>query len=76
MSKRLLLAAAALLALPATANAQSDWFGSTYQTYPGFYIGAEGGLNWLLNNQSYIMDTGWALGGKVGYDLVGPRVEV
>src|SRR5258707_14334437 len=76
MSKRLLLAAAALVALPATANAQSDWFSATQPTYQGFYIGAQGGLNWLLNNQSYIMDTGWTLGGKVGYDFVGPRVEV
>ena len=76
MSKRLLLAAAALLALPASANAQSDWFAASQPTYQGFYIGAQGGLNWLLNNQSYIMDTGWTLGGKVGYDFVGPRVEV
>ena len=22
------------------------------------------------------MDTGWAVGGKVGYDFVGPRVEL
>ena len=29
MSKKLLLAAAVMLALPATANAQSDWFSST-----------------------------------------------
>jgi hypothetical protein len=29
-----------------------------------------------LNNNSYIMQTGWAAGGKVGYDFVGPRVEV
>ncbi|HXC77573.1 MAG TPA: OmpA family protein [Candidatus Acidoferrum sp.] len=76
MSKRLLLATAALLALPTAANAQSDWFTATQPTYQGFYIGAQGGLNWLLNNQSYIMDTGWALGGKVGYDFVGPRVEL
>ena len=76
MSKRLLLAAAAVLALPATANAQSDWFAASQPTYQGFYIGAQGGLNWLLNNQSYVMDTGWTLGGKVGYDFVGPRVEV
>ena len=59
MSKRLLLAAAALLALPASAKAQSDWFSTTQPTYQGFYIGAQGGLNWLLNNQSYVMDTGW-----------------
>jgi OOP family OmpA-OmpF porin len=66
--KKSLLAAAAALVLPVAAQAQSP--------QPGFYIGAEGGLNWLLNNQSYIMDTGWAAGGKLGYDFVGPRVEL
>ena len=74
--KKLLLATALMFAVPAAANAQSDWFSSTYKTYPGVYIGAQGGLNWLLNNQSYVMDTGWAPGGKVGYDFVGPRVEL
>ena len=39
--KKALLAAAALVALPVMAQAQS--------AAPGFYIGAEGGLNWLLN---------------------------
>src|SRR5712675_1757292 len=79
MSKRLLLAAAALLALPATANAQdfwSSWFAPSVPTYQGFYIGAEGAANFLLNNNSYQMDTGWAAGGKIGYDFVGPRVEL
>jgi outer membrane protein OmpA-like peptidoglycan-associated protein len=76
MSKKALLAAAAILALPAAANAQSSWFSPSSPAYPGFYIGAQGGANWLLNNQSYIMDTGWTLGGKVGYDFVGPRVEL
>jgi len=70
MFKKSLLAAAAALVLPVAANAQ------TGTQYPGFYIGAEGGLNWLLNNNSYQMDTGWAAGGKIGYDFVGPRVEV
>jgi outer membrane protein OmpA-like peptidoglycan-associated protein len=74
--KKALLAAAALIALPAVANAQSSWFAPTGPTYPGIYIGAEGAANWLLNNNSYVMDTGWAAGGKVGYDFVGPRVEV
>ena len=69
MFKKSLLAAAAL-ALPVAANAQSG------TAYPGFYIGAEGGANWLLNNNSYQMDTGWAAGGKLGYDFVGPRVEL
>ena len=36
--KKLLMAAAAFVALPVMAQAQS-------QAYPGFYIGAEGGLN-------------------------------
>jgi outer membrane protein OmpA-like peptidoglycan-associated protein len=76
MSKKALLATAAILALPAAAaNAQSI-FDSTGPAYPGIYIGAEGGLNWLLNNQSYQMNTGWAVGGKIGYDFVGPRVEL
>jgi outer membrane protein OmpA-like peptidoglycan-associated protein len=68
MLKKSFLAGAVALALPVAAQAQG--------TYPGFYIGAEGGLNWLLNNRSYQMDTGWAAGGKLGYDFVGPRVEL
>src|SRR5258708_9969518 len=75
MSKKALLAAAGILGLPAAANAQS-LFDSAGPTYPGVYIGAEGGLNWLLNNNSYTMNTGWAVGGTVGYDFVGPRVEI
>jgi len=74
MSKKLLLAAA-IVALPAAANAQS-WFDNTMPTYPGVYFGAEGAANWLLNSGTYQMDVGWAAGGKIGYDLVGPRVEV
>ncbi len=76
MNKSAFLIAAAVLAAPTASHAQSSWFGGTNPTYPGFYIGAQGGLNWLLNNQSYVMDTGWAAGGKVGYDFVGPRFEV
>src|SRR3954451_22051073 len=73
--KNVLVGAVGLLALPiAAANAQSMF--TPGPTYPGFYIGAEGGLNWLLNNNSYQMDTGWAAGGKLGYDFVGPRVEL
>src|ERR1700761_4922021 len=77
--------AAALVVLPVASQAQS-------LQYPGFYVGAVGGLNWLLNSsnnasitatgvnastpisQSYA--TGWALGGVVGWDFVGPRVEL
>ena len=39
--KKALMAAAALVALPVMAQAQSP--------SPGVYIGAEGGVNWLLN---------------------------
>jgi outer membrane protein OmpA-like peptidoglycan-associated protein len=70
--KKALLAAAAIVALPVVAQAQS--------AAPGFYIGAEGGLNWLLNttinNTSVTPQTGFAAGGVVGYDFVGPRVEL
>jgi OOP family OmpA-OmpF porin len=73
--KNVLLGAVALVALPmAAANAQSLF--TPGQAYPGLYIGAEGGLNWLLNNNSYSMNTGWGAGGKIGYDFVGPRLEL
>jgi OmpA-OmpF porin, OOP family len=75
MKNKALVAAIAMVAFPAASQAQG-LFDNTMPTYPGFYIGAEGGLNWLLNNNSYIMNTGWAVGGKVGYDFVGPRIEV
>jgi len=74
--KKAAFAIAAAICLPTVAHSQSSWFEATNPTYQGFYIGAQGAANWLLNNQSYIMDTGWALGGKVGYDFVGPRVEL
>ncbi|WP_422000068.1 OmpA family protein [Reyranella sp.] len=77
--KKALMAAAALVALPAIAQAQSP--------APGVYIGAEGGLNWLLNFNAntnvaaapvvgVTPGTGWAAGGVIGYDFVGPRVEL
>jgi outer membrane protein OmpA-like peptidoglycan-associated protein len=70
--KKALLAAAAIVALPVMAQAQT--------AAPGFYIGAEGGLNWLLNttinNTSVTPQTGFAAGGVIGYDFVGPRVEL
>jgi outer membrane protein OmpA-like peptidoglycan-associated protein len=66
--KRVLLGSLALLVLPMAANAQD--------ANRGMYLGAEGGLNWLLNNNSYSMSTGWAAGGKIGYDFVGPRLEL
>ena len=78
--KKALMAAAAIVALPVMAQAQSP--------SPGVYIGAEGGLNWMLNFNatsqiapnftvvSVTPQTGWAAGGVIGYDFVGPRVEL
>jgi len=47
---------------------------------PGVYFGVQGGLNWLFNTtilgQNVSPQTGWALGGKFGYDFIGPRIEV
>jgi outer membrane protein OmpA-like peptidoglycan-associated protein len=72
--KNALLGAAALAVLPFAANAQSLFTPGTPS--PGFYLGGEGGLNWLLNSNNNNYNTGFAVGGKVGYDFVGPRVEL
>jgi OOP family OmpA-OmpF porin len=75
--KNVLVGAVALIALPVLAQAQ------TLQ-YPGFYAGIEGGGNYMFNTntptafgQSTIYpNIGWSAGGMVGYDFVGPRVEL
>jgi outer membrane protein OmpA-like peptidoglycan-associated protein len=75
--KKSLIAAAALVALPVGAQAQ------TLQ-YPGFYAGIEGGGNYMFQTnvptpfgQSTIYpNIGYSVGGMVGYDFVGPRVEL
>jgi OmpA-OmpF porin, OOP family len=77
MIKKALATAAALVALPVVTQAQS-------LQYPGFYIGAEGGGTWMFNTTSgtplgtgtIYPAIGWAVGGMVGYDFVGPRVEI
>jgi outer membrane protein OmpA-like peptidoglycan-associated protein/outer membrane protein W len=79
-----MVTAAAFAAMPVVAQAQS-------LQAPGVYVGIEGGLNWMLNNSMTptvnargttvqvnahgSFNTGWAVGGMVGYDFVGPRVE-
>ena len=74
--KKALLAAVALVAppvmTPTMATAQS--------ASQGFYVGLEGGANWLLNTTilgaAVTPQTGWAAGAVIGYDFVGPRVEL
>ncbi|MGE4078096.1 MAG: OmpA family protein [Reyranella sp.] len=78
--KKALVAAAALAAvLPSSGQAQN-------LQYEGFYISAEGGLNWMFNTTinfpnfgglvNVYPNTGWLVGGSIGYDFVGPRVEI
>ena len=78
MIKKVLVAAAAMIALPVMAQAQG-------LQYPGFYAGIEGGGTWMFNNNvttpfgasgTMYPQIGWAAGGMVGYDFVGPRVEI
>jgi outer membrane protein OmpA-like peptidoglycan-associated protein len=65
------------VALPVATQAQS-------LQYPGFYVGAEGGGTWMFNTTSgtplgtgtIYPSIGWAAGGMIGYDFVGPRVEI
>ncbi|WP_428685265.1 OmpA family protein [Reyranella sp.] len=67
-----LFAAAAFAALaPAAVHAQS------INAQEGFYIGAGGGASWFIGSNSNVNTwTGWAVGGKAGYDFVGPRLEL
>ena len=59
------------LLLPNVAGAQ------TINAQEGFYIGAGGGAAWFIGSNSNANTwTGWSVGGKVGYDFVGPRVEL
>ena len=43
--KKFLLATALTFAVPAAANAQSDWFSSTYKTYQGVLYRRPGRLS-------------------------------
>ncbi len=65
-------AAAAFMALaPVAAQAQ------TINAQEGFYIGAGGGAAWFIGSNSNASTwTGWSVGGKAGYDFVGPRLEL
>ncbi len=77
--KKLLAVAAALSVLPIAAQAQ------TLQ-YSGFYAGIEGGGNYMFNTTlqtpgfgataNISPAIGYSFGGMVGYDFVGPRVEL
>ncbi len=69
---RTLICAAMLLGVPATSHAQS------IDPFQGFYVGIGGGADWAIGTPPTGVSTwtGWAVGGKAGYDFVGPRVEL
>jgi outer membrane protein OmpA-like peptidoglycan-associated protein len=74
--KKVFVAAVTLAALTGTAQAQD--FGiqpNTINVQPGFYVGAGGGITTPLSG-SNSTGVGWVVGGKAGYDFVGPRVDV
>ena len=66
-----LFAAALMVLAPAAVQAQS------INAQEGFYIGAGGGAAWFIGSNSNANTwTGWSVGGKAGYDFVGPRLEL
>jgi len=69
--KKLLVAAFVGLA-PVAVQAQD------IAPFQGFYVGVGGGLQWSLGvpPTGVSTGTGWAVGGKAGYDFIGPRVEL
>jgi OOP family OmpA-OmpF porin len=75
--KKVLIGAAALAMLPFASQAQS-------LQYPGFYAGIEGGGNYMFQTNiptpfgqsTMYPNIGYSFGGQIGYDFVGPRVEI
>jgi len=43
---------------------------------PGFYIGAGGGISTPLSTPNSASGIDWVAGGKIGYDFVGPRIDL
>ena len=73
---KVFVAAVTLAALTGTAQAQD--FGlqpNTVNVQPGLYVGAGGGITTPLSGANNA-GVGWVVGGKVGYDFVGPRVDL
>jgi OmpA-OmpF porin, OOP family len=64
------MVAALSAVLPFAVNAQQ------IDAQPGFYVGVGGGLDWLIGTNNASTGVGWAAGGTIGYDFVGPRVSI
>jgi opacity protein-like surface antigen len=70
MNKKAMLLSAVVALAPAMSYAQE------INAYPGFYIAAGGGITTPLSSPNNSTGVGWVVGGKVGYDFVGPRVDL
>ena len=68
--QRGLWGAAMAALLPITAQAQD------IVAFPGFYVGAGGGITGAIGSNNNASGVGWNAGGTVGYDFVGPRVSL
>ena len=70
--KKSIFVAMALAAMPSVVHAADD-----FVPFEGFYIGAGGGLVFPpASNPGVTTYTGWLAGGKIGYDFLGPRVDL
>ena len=86
--KKILLVAVALTGLPFAAHAQSlnnvyvglrggaNWMLNTNASLNGFASVLGVGSGSLSGTNSLSLQTGWAGGGFIGYDFVGPRAEL
>jgi hypothetical protein len=70
MNKTVMVLDAAAALMPVLAHARE------INAQPGFYIGADGGITTPISSPNNTTGIGWVIGGKVGYDFVGPRVDV
>ena len=68
--KRFLWGAALAALLPMAVQAQ------VINPQPGFYAGAGGGIVGAIGSPNNTTGAGWLAGGKVGYDFVGPRLDL
>ena len=66
---------AAFLAVPTLAQAQ-DIFAPSFTPNPGFYVGVGGGFTTPLSSNNNATGIGPVVGGKFGYDFVGPRIDM
>jgi OmpA-OmpF porin, OOP family len=66
---------AAFLAVPTLAQAQ-DIFSPSFTPMPGFYVGVGGGFTTPITSNNNATGIGPVVGGKFGYDFVGPRIDV